>query len=196
MNRKTLLKLALGIQGKLIQNSKGFEVLRFAWDGKEYDLNLSRETYVVDSNYYGDVYNKTGKIKVILVGNKHNYFRQSKEYLEPDKAVEWLASKFNRNPSSNVLKYGIYGYYDGRGECVYIGKDSNIHINQRHKQHQTGTIQLIDKKLKEEDLNYKHIFSLESKQKMDFFESNLIKFLKPKYNIQHNKETKSADDNK
>ena len=122
MNRKTLLKLALGIQGKLLQNSKGFEVLRFVYNGKEYDLNLSRETYVVDSNYYGDVYNKTGKIKVILVGYKHNYFRQSKEYLEPDKAVEWLASKFNRNPSSNVLKYGIYGYYDGRGECVYMGK--------------------------------------------------------------------------
>ena len=35
-----------------------------------------------------------------------------------------------------MKKNGIYGYWDTKKECVvYIGKDSNISINKRHKEH-------------------------------------------------------------
>lgn len=37
-----------------------------------------------------------------------------------------------------MKKKGIYGYWDTKKECViYIGKDSNISINSRHKAHYT-----------------------------------------------------------
>lgn len=35
-----------------------------------------------------------------------------------------------------MKKNGVYGYWDTKKECVvYIGKDSNISINSRHKAH-------------------------------------------------------------
>lgn len=35
-----------------------------------------------------------------------------------------------------MKKNGIYGYWDTQKECVvYIGKDSNISVNRRHKDH-------------------------------------------------------------
>lgn len=32
-------------------------------------------------------------------------------------------------------KYGIYGYFDENGECLYIGIDSHIDEDRRHKEH-------------------------------------------------------------
>ena len=32
--------------------------------------------------------------------------------------------------------YGVYGYFDDRGTCLYVGIDSQIHKNARHMHHQ------------------------------------------------------------
>ena len=63
-----------------------------------------------------------------------------------------------RNPETPIKgKSGIYGYFDkALGKYVYIGKDSNILANTRHKDHMHGNGQQIDRILKANPDRYEY----------------------------------------
>lgn len=85
----------------------------------------------------------------------------------------------------NTNKFGIYGYLNLEGEVVYIGKDSSLHTNHRDIEHKSDSHlhrQLINKKLREEDLEYIILATCINKEFMNFVESRAIEYFKPKYN--------------
>lgn len=83
-------------------------------------------------------------------------------------------------------KFGIYGYHKD-GEIVYIGKDKEIDLNTRHKQHtKPSTIdeQWINTAIAYEGLEYIVIVGdILNEDIMNDIETDLITRWEPKYNI-------------
>ena len=66
-----------------------------------------------------------------------------------DEIVTEIITRNKQEKEGKETLAGIYGYFDTkRGKYVYIGKDSNIHINLRDKQHYADDSQVINRILR------------------------------------------------
>lgn len=80
--------------------------------------------------------------------------------------------------------YGIYGYFRHNGECVYIGVDSNINDNLRHKHHMSPSKkqeQEINRYLQSDamkGITYNVLMICRDKEEMENIETMMILFYK------------------
>lgn len=89
------------------------------------------------------------------------------------------------------MSRGIYQYTDLKtDEVVYVGKDSNIHRNQRHTDHRNPTMynrQVINRVLQNNPERYEYSVVCEAEHYSDVYlnclEKGLIKSLNPKFNF-------------
>ena len=97
--------------------------------------------------------------------------------------------------------YGIYKYIDNEtGNIVYIGKDSHIDKNQRHKEHLTTSqysSQVFNKVLQNNPDRYSyHIwYHVDSIEELNQLEFDLINLYRPKFNFHHGGCSKLIDRN-
>ena len=89
------------------------------------------------------------------------------------------------------MSNGIYLYIDCEkdGEVVYVGKDSNIHKNRRHKQHMSKcnyNAQQINRVLQKNPGRYKYVVFAEgefSQEELNSMEIEAISVFNPKFNF-------------
>lgn len=115
-----------------------------------------------------------------------NYNTQTYKWTdyEFDYRHQLIAHLINEFNITGAKLCGIYGYFDESAVCVYIGKDTHIYSLTRHYQHiNNPNNSPIDIALKENDYKYKELFRFTSVDQMNKIEKELIKILKPKYNV-------------
>lgn len=87
--------------------------------------------------------------------------------------------------------YGIYRYFDNEtGDIVYIGKDSHIDKNQRHKEHLSHSqydSQVFNRVLQNNPDRYRYDewYHVESIEELNQLEFDLINLYRPKFNFHH-----------
>ncbi len=79
---------------------------------------------------------------------------------------------------------GIYFYLNKELEVLYIGKDSDICCETRHKSHLNRDVQLIDKYLKiNDEWKYHKVIENNDIELNNLLEKILISYYKPVFNI-------------
>lgn len=156
--------------GNMFIKGTAFDVAYWKWDGIEYASTCN-------------VYQQKWTFKIL---NIHLSEWRKYEFNNRTQLMTWFVDKF-KAPVASLG--GIYGYFDSVGRCVYIGKDTHIYSLTRDYQHRNNpTSSPIDQALQlNGHLRYRELFRFDDEETMNRIEVELIKLLKPKYNVQHNK---------
>ena len=124
-------------------------------------------------------YKATGKYLVTIVTPRISKYELNNKFIlrklidNVDDVIDFIATELGTVPYAHEkTPFGIYAYKDDDGNTLYIGKDSHINRNTRHRNHLNRDEQLIDEFA--DKLNYQVLFKFNNKEMMDKVEAALI----------------------
>ena len=192
MTRKEIIYNATGQICEQMLNAKGYTVYVIELNNIKYEIDVvphkEADGYVFNKQAEEVMtYKATGKYLVTIVTPRISKYELNNKFIlrklidNVDDVIDFIATELGTVPYAHEkTPFGIYAYKDDDGNTLYIGKDSHINRNTRHRNHLNRDEQLIDEFA--DKLNYQVLFKFNNKEMMDKVEAALIEAIDPVYN--------------